>query len=242
MANSLKPYYRYGISEQERCWLVSLQRYDKRWVKAFAFSIYGGRDQALRAAQAWRDQVMSEHPPMLRRDKAERPRRDNKSGIPGVVSIVGKDGAVERWLAKTYLAREGRVLQKSFRISQYGEDAREMAIAERHRQLDQLHGRLDHHAAFPSQDRPEQTSPPARPMAAPRAQFVRKNNRSGYPGVSLARSRDGTPVAWTACTQLGAERRLRARFAIKKYGQELALALAIQERQRQLQALDGDGG
>ena len=244
MAGTLKPAALYGIEEQKACWVVMLIRYTKRWTRSFAFSMYGGRESALLAAQGWRDQVIREHPSILRRDKATKVYRNNKSGIPGVVCLYRKDGSIERWLAKTHLVREGRILQKSFSIARYGERAKELAIAERQKQLAQMNGRIHRHPAADTTylrviDSQAHT---ARPVLQ-RAQLLYRNNRSGVPGVSCARSSDGQPCAWVAKTQLAPGKTLWSQFSIRRYGNEKAMELAIQERARQLarrQALGGD--
>jgi hypothetical protein len=235
MAGALKTAALYGIEEQKRCWLVSLTRYTKRWVKSFAFSMYGGREPALLVAQAWRDRIAREHPPILRRDKATTVYRNNKSGIPGVVCLYRKDGSIERWLAKTHLVQEGRILQKSFSVSRYGERAKELAISERQKQLEQMEGRIHKHPATDTSNRLA-TEPQlftARPVLQ-RVQVIHRNNRSGVAGVSCVRSRDGQPSAWVAKTQLAPGKTLWSQFSIRQFGNEKAKGLAIQERARQL--------
>ena len=234
MPGALKPIPFYGVEEQKNCWLVSLSRNSRRWVKAFAFNMYGGRHLALQAAQAWRDVVVREHPPILRRDKASSCRSDNKTGISGVTCLYRKDGGVERWVAKTQLGREGRILQKSFSVSRYGDRARELAVAERQKQLEQMEGRILRHPAADPGRLPILQAPAVLPVLL-REQVVRRDHQSGVVGVSCVRSSDGLVRAWVASTQLAPGRRLTASFSVKTYGEEGARALAIRARRAQLE-------
>jgi hypothetical protein len=233
MPRELKPAPFYGLEEQNICWVVRLSRYSKQWVKAFAFSLYGGRERALQAAQAWRDGILRDHPPILRRDKASKIRKNNKSGVSGVVCLYRKDGSIERWLAKTNLAQDGRILQKSFAITRYGDRAKELAIAERQKQLEQMHGRIVQHPAADPEVLPTHPLPAVLPVMR-RSQVRRSDHQSGVVGVSAVRSHAGILLAWVASTQLAPGNRLAASFSVEIYGEAGARELAIQERQRQL--------
>jgi hypothetical protein len=222
----------YGIDRLDASWLVSLIRDRERLVKSFAFSIYGGPEAALRAAQAWRDEVLRTHPPLLKQEKAQRARNDNKSGVPGVVCLYKPDGTVERWLAKTQL-EPGKILQKSFAVGRYGRQAKALAIAERQRQLAQMTGHVILH---PAAD-PSRVPPPAKARANPpaihRVEVLRRDNTTGIAGVSCKLGPDGQPRVWVAKTVLPSGQTLRKDFSVARHGDQ-AQALAIAERQKQL--------
>lgn len=221
-----KPDAMYGITDQGICWVASLLRRRKRLMKSFAFSMYGDREAALRAAQAWRDNLMREHPMMLKRDKASRINSNNTTGYPGVFCIKRPDGSVQSWRAQTRVGN-GRVICKSFSLQRYGKHAKAMAIAERQRQLEKMEGPI----------RPTPATPPPITVPAPvisRERVMRKDNRTGIPGVCLSRDPDGTPRAWMAVTQIAPGHRLLNEFTVLEHGEERARQLAIEERERQL--------
>ncbi len=136
----------YGIGECDSYWRVCLQRNGKHIDKTFSYLKYGGREQALALAAAWRDQVVQEHPQLERRELAQRVRRNNTSGVSGVRCRLGPDGQPILWMAGTRTA-PGEVSQKSFSVTKYGDAAKAMAITERLRQLARLEGRTSRHPA-----------------------------------------------------------------------------------------------
>jgi hypothetical protein len=44
------------------CWHVGIKRRPNEYAKRFFDSTHGGRDESLAAANAWRDQMLAEHP------------------------------------------------------------------------------------------------------------------------------------------------------------------------------------
>ena len=136
----------YGISERDTYWRVHLQRNGKCFAATFSYLKYGGREQALALSAAWRDQVVRDHPQLERRELAQRVRRNNTSGVPGILCRLGPDGQPILWTASTRTA-PGEVSRKSFSVTKYGDEAMAMAIAERLRQLAQLEGRASRHPA-----------------------------------------------------------------------------------------------
>jgi len=129
----------YGINEYRSYWRVKIERRRQRFACTFSFAKLGGRDAALALAQAWRDKIVAAHPPVARQERAQKMRRNNKTGVAGVTCILWPDGRPRQWLAKTSLGR-GNLLQKAFSVYRYGEDAERLAIAERQRQLAQMRG------------------------------------------------------------------------------------------------------
>ncbi|MFM9928229.1 AP2 domain-containing protein [Variovorax sp. H27-G14] len=71
-----------------------------------------------------------------------------------------------------------------------------------------------------------------------RAEKLRVNNTTGVSGVFAQVASDGKVRAWVAKTYLGQEEILRTDFAVNTVG-DAAQALAIEERQRQLERMAG---
>lgn len=221
----LKPAAMYGINEYATKWIVIVKRNGKSLAKSFAFSTHGGRSAALAQAQAWRDEQIHAHPTPTRRELAQKVKRNNTSGTPGVRCDRGPDGRPRRWVAHTQIA-PGEVLTKSFGVKRYGyEQAQQMAIAERHRQLEQMKGRYSRHPA-------DQIDPAAPPHRA-EIQWQPQATRTGIAGVELTYDKKGRPQSWVARTMIKGKRWVKP-FAIVKYGEEQARTLAIAERERQL--------
>lgn len=71
------------------------------------------------------------------------------------------------------------------------------------------------------------------------ANAMRRNNTSGIPGVQCRMGSDGQPTAWIANTYLGPGELLSKFFSVARHGAVEAKALAIAERQKQLQQMQG---
>ncbi|SFP34551.1 hypothetical protein [Variovorax sp. 770b2] len=136
----------YGIYGYGDHWSVDIRRDKVRMVKAFYFNPCGGRGGALAQAQAWRDRLVQAHPPALKREIAVRVRRDNKSGVAGVYFREGTGGKNAMWIAMTRVSPEKSV-SKAFSVGRYGPRAKELAIAERQKQLAQMTGYASRHPA-----------------------------------------------------------------------------------------------
>lgn len=143
----------YGISridsEQQNthAWRVSLLRKGKRLVKNFPDRQYGGTPKALNAARHYRDALISQHPPLSRKDFAAILRSNNQTGISGVYRYAKryklKDGSQrESWYWEANWPTERGVSAKAtFSVNRYGEDlARQMAIRARERGLAEVEG------------------------------------------------------------------------------------------------------
>lgn len=64
-------------------WAVSIKRQGLRPSRHFSAARFGNEKAVLRAAQAWRDEVLSLLPPMTRRQLRAVVRKSNTSGVPG---------------------------------------------------------------------------------------------------------------------------------------------------------------
>lgn len=69
------------------------------------------------------------------------------------------------------------------------------------------------------------------------AQILRSNNTSGISGVPYRQHNPEHPGSWIAVTSTNGTRLYRT-FAVKEHGYEAAKALAIAERQKQLEQLE----
>lgn len=141
MENLPSPCYGITISRSQSsgniwAWKVNIARPGGRVYRDFSFIQYGGRDTALLAAKAYRDEIISRYPPLTKRQYCTKLRSTNSSGIAGVKRVQRSEG-YSFWQAATCLP--GRNLTKKFSVNVYGEEgARQKAIEERQRQLAQV--------------------------------------------------------------------------------------------------------
>jgi hypothetical protein len=227
----------YGISRSSysNAWKVQLTREGVAFCKTFSFSTHGGESAALARAQLWRDEVVKKHPPITRQHRASILRRNNKSGIPGVTFTAGPDGEPVSWHAKTYLG-PGNILTKTFSVRRRGPQAKQLAIAEREKQLRQMAGRARvHPSEAVVRTSPSRALPPDGLNPIDRSEIVRRDNTSGISGVNFCRADASDPGFWRARTYVGGGKHITKNFSVKQYGEEKAKALAICERRRQLE-------
>lgn len=225
----------YGITctSDSRGWYVCLIRQKVTHAKTFTFNVYGGKDAALAHAQAWRDEKAKKHPPVLRQTEADKIRRNNKSGVVGVVALKNAQGKVMGWIAQTYLG-PGNHVSKYFSFSRYGEDeAKRRAIAERQKQLGQMAGlRRVHPAEELVRHSPEQEIKPA-PERIAHSDRLLASNTTGIVGVTLEKDKTGRVRRWIATTRVD-DKQLSKSFSVLIHGLEEAKALAIVARKKQL--------
>lgn len=149
-AHGRMPANRYGIYRAKTtrrladggcswAWRVMITRAGKSICnKSFADKKYGGEETALLAAMAHRDQLLANAPPPRKRDRNQLLRRNNTSGRAGVSRCVCKGRLY--YIAQTLLS-DGTRLRRAFSVAKYGEEnARELAAAERERQLTRVVG------------------------------------------------------------------------------------------------------
>jgi len=143
----------YGISRidddknRSHAWRVSLSRRGKRYVKNFADKRYEGKMKALAGAKQYRDELVSEKPPLSRKEFCSILRRNNTSGISGVCTygkpFTLKDGTVKKnwyWEA-TWPVGEGKQANMIFSVNEYGDyKARELAIRARRTAMRRIKG------------------------------------------------------------------------------------------------------
>lgn len=224
----------YGISLSAKgtSWKVGIEREGVVFAKQFNFSTHGGKKLALLCAQAWRDQVAKRNPPSTRQEVANKLRRNNRSGIPGVSCERDANDNPRRWHARTYLG-PGQVATKCFAVSIWGAtQAKRLAILERTKQLAQMAGLRQVHPAEPLV-RAARVRRPALPAPIAPAEVVRRHNRSGVAGVFLRRRENGKPYLWVARTRWSGNYLLKS-FSVAEHGYMKAKALATKERKKQL--------
>ena len=123
----------YGISRADdekkhtHRWIVHIERKRRVWHRSFPDGVYGGKTNALRAARAFRDELLVSHPPMTRAKYAAIRRKNNRSGVPGVYrrgsdeqTVLGKPVQPACWIAFWTMPDGKRTIRK-FSIAKYGE-------------------------------------------------------------------------------------------------------------------------
>jgi hypothetical protein len=230
-----KPAEMYGITRGPFSWKVGLKRQGVALFKRFTFNIHGGEAAALMRALAWRDDMTRKHLPVTRAQRADKLRRNNKTGVSGVTCQLGPDGEPRLWSAKTYISRV-LTLNKSFSVGRYGKEAKLLAISERHKQLQQMSGlAFVHVEEAVVRSSPPRLLPADCPPPITKGEVLRRSNRSGVPGVHRRKSSESSRGnRWVASTYLGGGKYLTKSFSVIRHGEERAKALAIEERQRQL--------
>lgn len=225
----------YGISARPWGFEVSLVRNGVRYTRLFGHASYGGPQQALRRAQAWRDTIVKEHPPIARRERAQTLRSNNKTGAPGVSPRLSAQGKPVAWLAKTYLRHE-EVLRTEFELTDWGHAARAQAIGERQRQLARMVGLARLHPAEEAIRKRTPVDEAALPRKRSKSEIVRRNNTSGVSGVQFKTPRAGHPGYWVAITYTAGKGSVSKSFSVRTLGYDTARDMAIAERKKQLRA------
>jgi hypothetical protein len=121
-------------------WVVTLQRKGAIIVKRFSDGIYGGKRKALKAAVEYRDSFLARDKPFDHQIWIRtRLRKNNKSGIPGVLRYEitnARAGSVRTFWIAAWTNEHGVTRQRKFSVALYGEEeAKLLAIAERDYQL-----------------------------------------------------------------------------------------------------------
>ncbi|MCC2642030.1 MAG: hypothetical protein K0S45_2443 [Nitrospira sp.] len=69
------------------CWRVEVRRRSRIYRRNFSDGPHGGADQALRAAQQYRDRLIQTHPPWAMPDYCGILKQNNRSGVSGVTRV-----------------------------------------------------------------------------------------------------------------------------------------------------------
>lgn len=119
-------------------WLVQVQRRNNTIIKMFTDNIFGGKQKALSAALEYRDALIIAAP-SAEHNLWHRTivRRNNTSGTPGVGLYKRPNGA-EKFVAY-WIDENGIRKSRTFSVKIYGRrKAKQLAIAERQRQLERI--------------------------------------------------------------------------------------------------------
>ncbi|MDN5941544.1 MAG: hypothetical protein L0H94_06650 [Nitrospira sp.] len=128
-------------ASRTHAWRVTLQRHNDIIVKTFSDAISGGKRKALKAAEAYRDELLRRYSPYAHAIWVRtRLRRNNTSGIPGVdryeERVNPHTGSVRIFWLASWVNEQGDSRKRKFAVSHYGErHAKRLAVAERERQL-----------------------------------------------------------------------------------------------------------
>lgn len=111
---------------ERHCWRVTLQIRRRIYIRNFSDRRYRGRDQALGAAQAFRDEMLAEHATMTRRDRCQVVRKNNRSGVSGVTRLIvtasnGQQAASRVYWVARWPGGGKTVRQRRFSVKKYGE-------------------------------------------------------------------------------------------------------------------------
>lgn len=165
---------RYDHEEKrDHGYLVHLSRRGVLHRMRFADALNGGKSNALKAARAWRDAVIEQHPHLSRAQYAQIVRKNNTSGKPGVYVSKNAAGEVNGWVARWLQPGSDRYVIRKFANSLHGAArAKQLAIAARANGIAEL------------TEEPWQTERDAPPAA------LSAQRRAAFEAARAARSRD----------------------------------------------------
>lgn len=124
-------------------WVVTIARKRRKFVKSFSDVPCGGKGKALRAAKKYRDEILSQFPPLTLNEYCSIVKRNNRSGIPGVCLYLrpNKDGQVDRYWIACWSPTPRKTKQVKFSVKKYGEEeAFQRAVQARSEALKKLAG------------------------------------------------------------------------------------------------------
>ncbi|KQQ59629.1 hypothetical protein ASF69_10860 [Rhizobium sp. Leaf311] len=134
----------------QNAWHVNFSRGGKTFQMTFSDGTYGGNEQALTVAKAYRDAVLSVVSPLTNSDMRMQVRKNRSEGsnLPGVYYVQpGNHYKKGAWIARIELQVEGhesdpatkrrrKALTRTFNVGRYGYDeARRLAEEERIRMV-----------------------------------------------------------------------------------------------------------
>ena len=118
-------------------WRVTVQRRKRIFVRDCSDGRHGGRQPALQAAQLYRDALVNAHPPLSKPAYCAIRKRNNRSGISGLMRVDtwhvqnGRRSRRLYWEAQWPIGN-GKSRHKKFAITKYGEEgAKRKALAAR---------------------------------------------------------------------------------------------------------------
>lgn len=107
-------------------WLVTIQRRGSIYHRHFADRLHGGKRKALEAAKACRDRLASQLRPLTRRELCSIRKKNNRSGIAGVIRVDVEENSRGRLYRRIYWDAQwpignGKARHKKFSVKKYGE-------------------------------------------------------------------------------------------------------------------------
>ena len=126
------------------CWRVTVQRRTRIFVRDFRDGRQGGRQAAFQAARLDRDALVNAHPPFSKPAYCAIRKKNNRSGISGLMRVDRWDVQNGRRSRRLYWEAQwpignGKARHKKFSISKYGEEgAKRKALAARRAGLNAL--------------------------------------------------------------------------------------------------------
>jgi hypothetical protein len=127
------------------CWVVTISRRKKQYLKHFSDGVYGGKQKAHAAAKAYRDEIIAAHRPMTMKEFCSIVKSSNRSGVSGVNRLATKNSHNKNILHWYWVAgwspEPGQTKHVKFSINKYGEEkAFRMAVRARKKALAEVQG------------------------------------------------------------------------------------------------------
>lgn len=208
-------------------------RRGRSFARTFSIKRYGSNEAAIEAALAYRNQLISEHAMVSRRESHVILRANSHSGIPGV--RLNDDRPPGRWVASIVL--NGRSMSNSFSVKRYGYDqAFELALQARKQMLRLV---VDRKTIRPPCDPALELAPEhvVTDVVVPPSVFVAVlNHSSDVPGVFRFLFRRQRPDgSWLETPTWGAEYRwpdkmvVRRTYSVTRFGEDGARQMAFDQ-------------
>jgi hypothetical protein len=107
-------------------WLVTLQRRGRIYHRHFSDNVHGSKKKALQAAKAYRDRLASQLLPLTRQEVCCIKKKNNRSGISGVMRVVVLEKKRGRLYRRVYWDAQwpighGKARHKKFSVKKFGE-------------------------------------------------------------------------------------------------------------------------
>lgn len=135
-------------------WQVTIQRRGVIYRRHISDGRHGGKAAALKAAKRYRDDLMQRHPPLEKRHYADILKRNNTSGVTGVVRYCAPETrrrapSAQRWYwVASWTLPDGRPRRRKFSVSRLGESqAFQLAVKARRQAMRDMEGDFDPGAA-----------------------------------------------------------------------------------------------
>jgi hypothetical protein len=160
-------------------WIVVLTRNRESFRKHFTDGVHGGREQALAAAIAYRDEIIARFAPLKRSEYVSVLRKNNTSGHPGVRLNRDAEGNPLYWAASWVPRAGAKAKVVKFSVSKYGFDrAKELAVRARADGVAQMDGYY----------KPVDGDHAARPVVPRAPNGAKANGRGWKEGMKIRRA------------------------------------------------------